>query len=572
VTVDGNGNVYVGGYTNAGPGVGGYDYTTIKYYPNGDTAWLRGYNGQANGDDIMEAMAVDKYGNVYVTGLSRVVFSEGYYYATIKYYPNGDTAWLRSYKGAGLADDRGYKLAVDDSGNVYVTGFSDGGSTGIDCATIKYKPNGDTAWVRRYDSPVSSNEYATALAVDDSGNVYVAGYGGSDYLTVKYYPNGDTAWVRTYDGPVHGYDDINPTSHGLTVDDSGNVYVTGRSTGSGTGLDIATIKYTSNGATLWVNRYEGAGDDQPNDIIIGTDGYVYVTGTTWNGTSDDYITLKYTPGGDTVWTKRYNGPGNGLDRVLAMAMDNNSNVYVTGRSYDFTSSYDYATVKYKPNGDSVWVMRYNGPGNGFDRGTSIAVDDGANVYVTGESADSGGFMHFATIKYVQAASDSLTVSANANWNMLSVPLTVSDSSKTSIYPAAVSDAFAYEDAYVVRATLANGVGYWMKFPSAQSTQMTGIFRMIDNFVVAEGWNLIGSISSPVAVSTITSTPPGLVTSEFFGYDGRYEPVTTIEPGRGYWVNVSASGTLHLSSSMIESSSGRIRIVHTFELPPAPPAN
>ncbi|HJW29989.1 MAG TPA: T9SS type A sorting domain-containing protein, partial [Saprospiraceae bacterium] len=221
------------------------------------------------------------------------------------------------------------------------------------------------------------------------------------------------------------------------------------------------------------------------------------------------------------------------------------------------------------NGDLTWVIRYNGPGNGFDRAYSIVVDDSGNVYVTGESEDSSAVRHYATIKYVQVGT-TLSVSTNVNWNMVSVPLTVSDYTKTTLYPTAISNAFAYEGAYVVHTTLTNGIGYWMKFSSAQTVQMSGGFKAEDAFDVVEGWNLIGSISSTVAVSTITSIPPGLVTSEFFGYNGTYQTVESIEPGKGYWVNVSAGGTLHLSSSLLAPSAGRIRIVPTSELPPPAP--
>ncbi|HEX7401620.1 MAG TPA: SBBP repeat-containing protein, partial [candidate division Zixibacteria bacterium] len=177
-------------------------------------------------------------GNVYVTGSS---YGNGTYYdyATIKYYPDGDTAWVRRYNVLGYSDDYASAIAVDISGNVYVTGGSNG-----DYATIKYYPNGNTAWVRRYNGPGNSNDLPLAIAVDGSGNVYVTGwsYGSGtngDYATIKYYPDGDTAWVRRYNGPGNDFDVAND----IAVDGSGNIYVTGDSYGSGTNSDYATIKY-----------------------------------------------------------------------------------------------------------------------------------------------------------------------------------------------------------------------------------------------------------------------------------------------------------------------------------------
>lgn len=79
---------------------------------------------------------------------------------------------------------------------------------------------------------------------------------------------------------------------------------------------------------------------------------------------------------DTAWVRRYNGPGNGSDYPSALAVDDYGNVYVTGRSYDSLASIDYATIKYSPVGDLLWVGRYNGPGNGNDYTVALAVDNG----------------------------------------------------------------------------------------------------------------------------------------------------------------------------------------------------
>jgi hypothetical protein len=103
---------------------------------------------------------------------------------------------------------------------------------------------------------------------------------------------------------------------------------------------------------------------------------------------------------DTAWVKRYNGPGNGGDDARAIATDDSGYIYVTGESWDATTARDFATVKYKPNGDTVWVKRYNGPTNGDDYATAIAVNDSFYVYVSGGSPGSGTSSDYATIKYL----------------------------------------------------------------------------------------------------------------------------------------------------------------------------
>jgi hypothetical protein len=97
--------------------------------------------------------------------------------------------------------------------------------------------------------------------------------------------------------------------------------------------------------------------------------------------------------------RRYNGPGNYDDEATAIAVDGTGNVYVTGESYGSDTSRDYATIKYNSAGDTVWLRRYNGPGNDEDRASAIAVDGTGNVYVTGWSVGSGTSDDYATIKY-----------------------------------------------------------------------------------------------------------------------------------------------------------------------------
>ncbi len=116
-----------------------------------------------------------------------------YDYATIKYDTGGNQLWVARYNGPGNWDDAATAIAVDDSCNVYVTGesYSSSSSTSGDYATIKYDTNGNELWVRGYNGPGNEFEFAAAIAVDNSGNVYVTGVSagsstGGDYATIKY--------------------------------------------------------------------------------------------------------------------------------------------------------------------------------------------------------------------------------------------------------------------------------------------------------------------------------------------------------------------------------------------------
>ena len=322
-------------------------------------------------------------------------------------------AWVARYNGPGYYIDEAHAIAVDGSGNVYITGRSSGAGTGSDYATIKYNSAGQQRWVARYNGPVNGDDETYAIAIDSSGNVYVTGRSAGagtadDYLTIKYNSAGQEQWVARYNGPAtENYTD---QAYAIAVDGSGNIYVTGTSFGANE-YDYATIKYNADGQEQWVARYNGPGNggEDAYAIAIDSSGNVYVTGTSiGSGTEADYATIKYDSAGQQQWVARYNGPGNGRDKAYAIAMDGSGNVYVTGESFAAGAEYDYAIIKYDSAGQEQWVARYNGPGNFFDIAYAIAVDESGNVYVTGESTGSGTSYDYATIKYVQGPPNSPT--------------------------------------------------------------------------------------------------------------------------------------------------------------------
>ncbi len=405
LAVDGQGNVYVTGRSFGSDTI--YDYATIKYNSAGIQQWVQRYNGPGNGDDEAYSIAVDGFGNVYVTGFS-VGSGTSYDYATIKYNSAGVEEWVQRYNGPGNSFDWANALAVDSSGNIYVTGFSVGSGTNNDFATIKYNSAGVQQWVQRYNGPGNSGDWANALAVDSSGNVYVTGSSWGvaswdDYTTVKYNSAGVEEWVQRYNGTGNEVD----IAYSIAVDGSGNVYVTGWSWGGEQySSDYATIKYNSAGEELWVRRYneQGSSTDRAYTLALDISGNVYVTGYCWfSANGPDYATVKYKPNGELQWARRYNGPGNGDDWAFSLAVDGYGNVYVTGRSDGIGTNYDYATVKYNTSGVQQWVQRYTLPGLGIDEGLAIKVDGKGNVYVTGFSQGEPPFYvkEYATIKYSQ---------------------------------------------------------------------------------------------------------------------------------------------------------------------------
>lgn len=404
IAVDEAGNVYVAGW--GGNTGSSFDYLTIKYNSSGDTLWVRYYDGGANHYDYGHAMAIDNAGNVYVTGRS-ITSGTHYDMTTVKYNSSGVLQWAAVYAGAYGDDDEGNDIVVDDSGCVYVTGYTYSLSTGSDYITIKYNSDGDTVWTARYDGVANSDDQTTALALDGLGNLYVTGYSygsGDDYFnctTVKYDITGGEEWVASYNSPVLYSDD---RAHDIQCYGE-YIYVTGRGEGSTYEDDFITIKYNNMGDTVWTRRYDGpAGSyDIARALFVDGDGNVYITGESSGGaTSSDYATVKYTSTGISEWSARYNGPASTGDESNAIAVDGNGNVFVTGRSYanePYTPEFDYLTIQYDASGNELWTARYDGTGHTQDEAHAIVVDDEGYAYITGESIGTTSYEDVVTIKY-----------------------------------------------------------------------------------------------------------------------------------------------------------------------------
>jgi hypothetical protein len=337
----------------------------------------RGILHQAN------AVATDAQGNVLVTGSG----------GTIKYSPQGRLLWERPDDGL-----NGTAIALDGQANVHVTGSSAGAGTGTDYLTIKYSSDGELLWESRYHGTGNGKDCARAIALDPQGNVYVTGYsdGGAgfyyDYATLKYNPDGALLWEGRYNGPGNG-DDVART---IAVDRQGNAYVTGRSY-SGSSHDFYTIKYDPNGRELWARRYAGLYYSGACAIAVDGQGFVYVTGITEFDGHGTTVTIKYDTDGRELWVSLYRDPQLIIAGATALALDRQGNVFITGRCDQKHAASLYLTVKYSPQGRQLWA-RFYGRGNLVAR--AIAVDGGGNVFITGNND-----WEVVTVKYSSTGSE-----------------------------------------------------------------------------------------------------------------------------------------------------------------------
>jgi len=212
-----------------------------------------------------------------------------------------------------------------------------------------------------------------------------------DYATIKYSSSGERLWTKRYNGRETALMVERPLP---SIPRERLRH--GQSYGASSDYDYVTIKYKPCGVVLWAKRYNGREmapiSHKPLPWIPRESlrNGIFTRGELRFRLRHLQVQLC----GERLWAKRYNGPADAHDYAYALAVDSQGNVYVTGQSAGISSGSDYATIKYSPAGERLWVKRYSGPGNDQDNPVALAVDAQANVYVTGVSM---GMAHVRTM-------------------------------------------------------------------------------------------------------------------------------------------------------------------------------
>jgi Immunoglobulin domain/Beta-propeller repeat len=326
LAVDSTGNVLVAGQFSAGAefsgvaltNAGSSDVYVAKYTSAGELVWVRGFGGTSV--DIAYGICVDASDNIAIVGnyAAAITFGTNILSAsgnfdvfTAKLDADGNVLWAR--KAAGSGNETGYAVVADRSGNVFVGGsfqsttFSLGGlvltnpAVGLDDVFVaKYDRDGNMLWAKRAGG--TSHDSARALAADQAGNVFVAGYYGqgfgsaatfdnvtltpagasADVFLAKYDASGNLAWVKSAGGSLLDY------GYALASDAGGNAYLAGSFTGTATfgssnltssgGSDIFVAAYSTAGNVLWSRKAGGTGFDSGYGIAADLAGNLYLAG------------------------------------------------------------------------------------------------------------------------------------------------------------------------------------------------------------------------------------------------------------------------------------------------------
>lgn len=362
--------------------------------------WAARYSASGGQDTPMD-MAIDASGNVYVTGTS-TVNSTSSDFLTVKYNSAGIQQWEARFTGIGGANnDDAYSIGLDASGNVYVGGTSFGGGTGLDIMIVKYSSAGNLIWEVRYTNAEARDDELSRMIVDASGNIYAAGVSTylstqKDFVTLKYNSSGQLQWVKNYSNGSN-----NDYLTNLFVDAAGAVYVTGYSFVPGSSYDFVTIKYNAAGVQQYYHTLNAGGEDVATDIAVDASGNAYIGAyTDAYGTGLDYLTYSLDPAGNFRWLQRYNGPANGEDRPLSILVDPAGNSVITGYSNQGGTGNDAVTIKYNSAGTQQWIRTLNVGGD--DRVFDMSSDAAGNLYLTGRTNAYGTADDFLTCSYSAA--------------------------------------------------------------------------------------------------------------------------------------------------------------------------
>ncbi len=290
--------------------------------------------------------------------------------------------------------------------------------------------------------------------------------------------------------------------------------------------------------------------------------YGFAAGIDSTNPGGERIVLVTTDGGEN-WTQAPGATGPGAIFDISFAD------YATGYA-----SLDNGGVLKTTDGGSTWdsigtgttaslyACHFSDPFTGWVSGAGgvfLNTTDGGNSWTAEESGTTDDLRAMTLADdqlFVGSASGILSLGVRitatvsyglrSDWNLISLPLGVRDSSISTLFPQSSSPAYSYDTAYQEHDHLSIGQGYWMKFPYMGSSSITGNPLFTQTIDLQSGWNLIGSIAASVPVSGIEEDPPGIVNSRYFGYDGGYFEAEDIRPGKAYWVKAGGVGRLTLS--------------------------
>jgi hypothetical protein len=239
------GSVYISSTIQTFPNK--YNYAIVRFnaYDGGFTSVTYNSSGNIGIDKVTDATK-DKFGNLYLTG-AKLNNNANYDYYVVKLDSNLVQQWERTYNGADNLEDYANAVKVDNSGNVYITGYSTSIPQGKNFVTIKYNSSGTLQWTSIYNNPDNTDDIATAMTLDNLGKLYVTGsthnaqFNNDDFYTIRYNATtGANTGAIAWDSKNH----YNDTPTNILLDSQNNIIVGGMSQAKPTEWQYVTVKYS----------------------------------------------------------------------------------------------------------------------------------------------------------------------------------------------------------------------------------------------------------------------------------------------------------------------------------------
>ncbi|MBE2216878.1 MAG: T9SS type A sorting domain-containing protein [Ignavibacteria bacterium] len=271
LTVANDGYIYVAGKFLNGNQIQPY---FVKINPNGTLNNLGYLPFTADNYSSFFDIIADNFGNVYLTGSYKNNI------VTCKFNTACDTVWTRSYKGTANGIIAGDKICFDESFNILVGGSVMNTGTSYDFCVIKYNNFGVQQWVRTYNGSGSGADILKDMVVGSDGSVYLTGrvyngVAGNDIATCRINQAGNLFWTNLYNGAGNG----NDWASSIALDNAGALYVGGTSNEGSNGTDYTVIKYsTLLGNMHWAAHYSLSTSDTLTSMVLDNNYNVLISG------------------------------------------------------------------------------------------------------------------------------------------------------------------------------------------------------------------------------------------------------------------------------------------------------
>ncbi len=394
-TTDGYGNLITAGNTL----VSGQHANILvtKLDENGQITWQRNWNGPKGKSDYGAAVITDGNQNVYVAGASQYSNDSIFDIVLLKFDHQGNFIWVAPYDATGGADYP-VEMAIDNSGNVYITGASEGLSTGLDCITLKYNGSGNLQWATRYDYNQHLDIGADIVVSGSGEEITVTGgsedtLGIWDYTTLSYNHLGQQTAVNRESSDET---DIRKPKD-LVKDPYKNYYITGIDD-NGSDHDIKLLKLDSTLQSQWVSVYDRYNEGS-NALGLDDDGNLYVGG--WQEPEPGirkFLLLKFDDRGSLVWEQTlWPDETKPLAEITDLQIMHNEVVNVVGYTSDGSNS-NIVTAQFTTEGELQWMKNWENTDRSIEYPSSIQqIDD--DIYVSGRTSNSAGAPQWVTLKY-----------------------------------------------------------------------------------------------------------------------------------------------------------------------------